>query len=53
MGTLAEGSVHCNWLASVDIGILFGVRVALIDGIVGAEALKLSALNLLIVYHTV
>ena len=51
--TLAEGGVHSGWLASVDIGKLFGIRVALIERIVGAEALRLSALNLVIVHHTV
>ena len=53
MGTLAEGGVHSNWLASGDIGKLFGVGVALIERIVAAEALGLCALNVFVVYHTV
>ena len=53
MGTLAEGGVHSNWLASGDIGKLFGVGVALIERIVAAEALGLCALNLFVVDYTI
>ena len=53
VGTLAEGGVHSSWLASVDIGILFGVRVTLIERYVGAEASWLCMLDYFTVHHTV
>lgn len=53
LATLAEGGVHCNWCASGDIGKLFGVGVAFIERMLGAEALRLFGLNLFTVDHTV